>query len=58
MPIYEMGIDISHPLVGAQHVDHVHFDVIPKTSEMDGLVLNIDDNWPVRKLTRRRRSRG
>ena len=36
MPIYEMGIDISHPLVGAQHVDHVHFDVIPKTSEMDG----------------------
>ena len=32
-----------------KHVDHVHFHVIPKTSAKDGLVLDIDDNWPMRK---------
>lgn len=33
-----------------QHVDHVHFHVIPKTTEKDGLVLNITDNWPQMKV--------
>ncbi|KAL0954755.1 hypothetical protein HGRIS_003706 [Hohenbuehelia grisea] len=32
-----------------QHVDHVHFHVVPKTTPTDGLVLNIDDNWPTRQ---------
>ncbi|KAF8581124.1 HIT-like protein [Ramaria rubella] len=33
-----------------QHVDHVHFHVIPKNTEKDGLILNIDDNWPQMKV--------
>ncbi|KAF4571372.1 Adenosine 5'-monophosphoramidase [Pleurotus pulmonarius] len=32
-----------------QHVDHVHFHVVPKTDTKDGLVLNIDDNWSPRE---------
>ncbi|EJD04372.1 HIT-like protein [Fomitiporia mediterranea MF3/22] len=32
-----------------QHVDHVHFHVIPKPSETEGLVLNIETNWPQKK---------
>ncbi|KIJ39525.1 hypothetical protein M422DRAFT_75823 [Sphaerobolus stellatus SS14] len=32
-----------------QHVDHVHFHVIPKPNEKEGLVLNIDENWPSRQ---------
>ncbi|KAI0033958.1 HIT-like domain-containing protein [Vararia minispora EC-137] len=32
-----------------QHVDHVHFHVVPKPSEKEGLVLTIDENWPARK---------
>ncbi|PSR79253.1 hypothetical protein PHLCEN_2v7111 [Hermanssonia centrifuga] len=32
-----------------QHIDHVHFHVIPKPSLNEGLVLSIDDNWPMRK---------
>ncbi|KII89858.1 hypothetical protein PLICRDRAFT_174678 [Plicaturopsis crispa FD-325 SS-3] len=33
-----------------QHVDHVHFHVIPKPSESEGLVLKIDENWPQKKV--------
>ncbi|KAF8525626.1 HIT-like domain-containing protein [Gautieria morchelliformis] len=33
-----------------QHVDHVHFHVIPKTTEEDGLVLKIAENWPTMKV--------
>ncbi|KAH7920256.1 HIT-like protein [Leucogyrophana mollusca] len=32
-----------------QHVPHVHFHVIPKTRKDDGLVLDIDANWPMRQ---------
>lgn len=32
-----------------QHVDHVHFHVIPKPNEKEGLVLSVDDNWPIRQ---------
>ncbi|EDR02864.1 uncharacterized protein LACBIDRAFT_191650 [Laccaria bicolor S238N-H82] len=32
-----------------QHIDHVHFHVIPKPNEREGLVLNLDDNWPMRR---------
>ncbi|TCD68054.1 hit protein 1 [Steccherinum ochraceum] len=35
-----------------QHVDHVHFHVIPKNTATDGLVLTIDDNWPARQATK------
>ncbi|KAF8330239.1 HIT-like domain-containing protein [Amanita rubescens] len=31
-----------------QHVDHVHFHVIPKTSPTDGLVMDIEKNWPIK----------
>ncbi|KDQ07590.1 hypothetical protein BOTBODRAFT_38671 [Botryobasidium botryosum FD-172 SS1] len=31
-----------------QHVPHVHFHVIPKTTEADGLVIDVDTNWPQR----------
>lgn len=29
-----------------KHVGHVHFHVIPKPNQEEGLVLNLDDNWP------------
>ncbi|KAH8108025.1 HIT-like domain-containing protein, partial [Cristinia sonorae] len=32
-----------------QHVDHVHFHVIPKTTAQDGLVITADANWPARQ---------
>lgn len=32
-----------------QHVDHVHFHVVPKPNEKEGLILTLDDNWPQRK---------
>jgi diadenosine tetraphosphate (Ap4A) HIT family hydrolase len=32
-----------------QHVDHVHFHVIPKPSETEGLRLTIGENWPMKK---------
>ncbi|KAF5384719.1 hypothetical protein D9757_006273 [Collybiopsis confluens] len=35
-----------------QHVDHVHFHVIPKTSEKDGLILDINLNWPQRQASK------
>ncbi|KAI0050578.1 HIT-like protein [Auriscalpium vulgare] len=33
-----------------QHVDHVHFHVIPKPNAKEGLVLNVEDNWPQKKV--------
>ncbi|PFH48798.1 hypothetical protein AMATHDRAFT_49233 [Amanita thiersii Skay4041] len=30
-----------------QHIDHVHFDVIP---EKEALVMNIEQNWPQKKV--------
>ncbi|KAF8342542.1 HIT-like domain-containing protein, partial [Amanita rubescens] len=35
-----------------QHVDHVHFHVIPKTSPTDGLVMDIEKNWPIKKVSK------
>ncbi|KAJ3559204.1 hypothetical protein NM688_g488 [Phlebia brevispora] len=35
-----------------QHVDHVHFHVIPKPSPKEGLVITIDDNWPQRQASK------
>ncbi|KAI0071933.1 HIT-like protein [Panus rudis PR-1116 ss-1] len=32
-----------------QHIDHVHFHVIPKRAPKDGLVLTVDDNWVARQ---------
>ncbi|CAL1706723.1 unnamed protein product [Somion occarium] len=32
-----------------QHVDHVHFHIIPKTTPQDGLVLDVDASWPARQ---------
>ncbi|KAI0059410.1 HIT-like protein [Artomyces pyxidatus] len=32
-----------------QHVDHVHFHVIPKPNEKEGLVVKVEENWPQRK---------
>ncbi|KAF9066051.1 HIT-like domain-containing protein [Rhodocollybia butyracea] len=32
-----------------QHVDHVHFHVIPKTNDKDGLVLDVNTSWPQQK---------
>ncbi|KAK7692518.1 hypothetical protein QCA50_004146 [Cerrena zonata] len=32
-----------------QHVDHVHFHVVPKTKAEDGLVLSVEANWPARQ---------
>ena len=29
-----------------QHVDHVHFHVIPKNTAEDGLVIDIEGRWP------------
>nr|GAT44124.1 HIT domain protein [Mycena chlorophos] len=31
-----------------QHVPHVHFHVIPKTTELEGLVLRLDERPPVK----------
>ena len=33
-----------------QHVDHVHFHVVPKPSPTEGLVVNMEDNWPIKKV--------
>ncbi|PFH47129.1 hypothetical protein AMATHDRAFT_77352 [Amanita thiersii Skay4041] len=33
-----------------QHVDHVHFHVIPKPNEKEGLVLSLEQNWPQKKV--------
>ncbi|KAJ3801136.1 HIT-like protein [Lentinula aff. detonsa] len=35
--------------IAFQHVDHVHYHVIPKTSEKDGLILDINVSWPQKK---------
>ncbi|GBE82619.1 HIT-like domain-containing protein [Sparassis latifolia] len=35
-----------------QHVDHVHFHVIPKPNEKEGLVLSVNDNWPTRRASK------
>ncbi|KAM6496793.1 HIT-like domain containing protein [Amanita muscaria] len=32
-----------------QHVDHVHFHVVPKPSPTEGLVMSLEQNWPMRK---------
>ncbi|KAJ7092636.1 HIT-like domain-containing protein [Mycena epipterygia] len=32
-----------------QHVPHVHFHVIPKPNETEGLVLTLGQNWPQKK---------
>ncbi|KAF8914943.1 HIT-like domain-containing protein [Mucidula mucida] len=32
-----------------QHIDHVHFHVVPKPNETEGLVLTLGQNWPQRK---------
>ncbi|KAJ8483495.1 hypothetical protein ONZ45_g14580 [Pleurotus djamor] len=33
-----------------QHVDHVHFHVVPKTDAKDGLVMTVEENWAPRKV--------
>ncbi|EEB97287.1 hypothetical protein MPER_03432, partial [Moniliophthora perniciosa FA553] len=33
-----------------QHVPHVHFHVIPKPNETEGLVLTVGQNWPQKKV--------
>ncbi|KAJ7038290.1 HIT-like domain-containing protein [Mycena alexandri] len=33
-----------------QHVPHVHFHVIPKPNETEGLVLTLGQNWPQKKV--------
>ena len=40
---------ITLELIHLQHVDHVHFHVIPKPSETEGLRLIIGENWPMKK---------
>ncbi|KAJ7154264.1 HIT-like domain-containing protein [Mycena filopes] len=32
-----------------QHIPHVHFHVIPKPNETEGLVLTVGQNWPQKK---------
>lgn len=32
-----------------KHVEHVHFHVVPKPNEKEGLLLTMDDNWPARQ---------
>ncbi|KAG6910405.1 hypothetical protein DXG01_010760 [Tephrocybe rancida] len=32
-----------------QHIPHVHFHVVPKPNETEGLVLNVAQNWPMKK---------
>ncbi|KAL0069645.1 hypothetical protein AAF712_003303 [Marasmius tenuissimus] len=33
-----------------QHVPHVHFHVIPKPNETEGLVITVGQNWPQKKV--------
>ncbi|KAJ7608471.1 HIT-like domain-containing protein [Mycena polygramma] len=33
-----------------QHVGHVHFHVVPKPNESEGLVLSLPDSWPMKKV--------
>ncbi|KAF8962022.1 HIT-like domain-containing protein [Flammula alnicola] len=35
-----------------QHVRHVHFHVVPKPSATEGMVITLEDNWPVRSVNR------
>ncbi|KAJ3718437.1 HIT-like protein [Lentinula raphanica] len=35
--------------IAFQHVDHVHYHVIPKRSEKDGLILDVNVSWPQKK---------
>ncbi|KAF8727156.1 hypothetical protein AX14_007555 [Amanita brunnescens Koide BX004] len=35
-----------------QHVDHVHFHVVPKPSPTEGLVMSIEDNWPIKNVSK------
>jgi len=30
-----------------QHVDHVHFHVVPKPNEKEGMIFTLDTNWPM-----------
>ncbi|KAJ3985377.1 HIT-like protein [Lentinula detonsa] len=39
--------------IAFQHVDHVHYHVIPKTSEKDGLILDINVSWPQKKAEKK-----
>ncbi|KAG6832095.1 hypothetical protein H0H87_002923 [Tephrocybe sp. NHM501043] len=32
-----------------QHIFHVHFHVVPKPNEKEGLVLDVAQNWPMKK---------
>ncbi|KAJ3772870.1 HIT-like protein [Lentinula raphanica] len=38
--------------IAFQHVDHVHYHVIPKRSEKDGLILDVNVSWPQKKAER------
>ena len=33
-----------------QHVGHVHFHVLPKPSEEEGLILTVGQNWPQKNV--------
>jgi diadenosine tetraphosphate (Ap4A) HIT family hydrolase len=33
-----------------QHIPHVHFHVIPKRNEGEGLILTLGQNWPQKKV--------
>ncbi|ESK90602.1 hit family protein 1 [Moniliophthora roreri MCA 2997] len=33
-----------------QHIPHVHFHVIPKPNETEGLILTVGQNWPQKKV--------
>ncbi|KAG6819060.1 hypothetical protein H0H93_015849 [Arthromyces matolae] len=32
-----------------QHVPHVHFHIVPKPNEKEGLILDAKQNWPMKK---------
>ncbi|KAF8195001.1 HIT-like domain-containing protein [Pholiota molesta] len=35
-----------------QHVGHVHFHIVPKPSATEGLIITLEDNWPVRAVSK------
>ncbi|KAG6839323.1 hypothetical protein C0991_003673, partial [Blastosporella zonata] len=39
----------TYLLTTSQHIPHVHFHVVPKPNEKEGLVLNVAQNWPMKK---------
>ncbi|KZT34672.1 HIT-like protein [Sistotremastrum suecicum HHB10207 ss-3] len=52
LAVKEFNIVQNNGKIAFQHVDHVHFHVVPKPSETEGLIIKIDENWPQKVVSK------